>query len=166
MVKPDGRLMIPECHLCCETTLEDFEDGTVASDRKRGPSPMFFSTLSFADLKQSKEEASLHGDEIQNIATKTLREFIEKNIPDRPTFPYRFRSQSIIELPVGMIDKHRIQYQKVWAVDFIPRDCPADSILEMKPFTVWVTPDGFPSTLSLQGWKAENHRSEVVAGGK
>lgn len=166
MVKPDGSLMIPERHLCCQTTLEGIKGRAITSDGKPEHSPMLFSTLSFEDLKKSKEEASLHGDEIQNIATKTFRDFIEKNIPDRPTFPYRFRSQSIIELPVGMIKKQQIQYQKVWAVDFIPSDCPADSILEMKPFTIWVTPDGFPSTLSLQGWKAENRRPEVVAGGK
>lgn len=147
-VNPDGSVMMPERFLCDHVPVP-------------GTDQNIFSILSFSDFQTDEENGEkVHGDRVLSLATNSVRSLeMEKPLMEQKV-GFRFRGQSVMQLPVGMKHDGKPIIRRVWAVTFVDAKSTGNAIHEAEPLTVWVTEDGIVSQLTFGKWQARSRRTK------
>jgi hypothetical protein len=145
-VKPDGSLVEPEKYLCSRKLVSEGSE--------------LFSVMSFNDLSIVSDGPEVDGEEALLIARKSIDKLSAIASQQNIELRIRFHDQRLLEIPVKAENSGEINYRSMWQVRFMLANPVSYELFDNDPIVVWVTSDGFASTLSIGGWHAKSRRTK------
>lgn len=145
-VKPDGSLINPETYICSRKL--------VAED-----TPLF-SVMSFDDLSIDSDSPQIDGEEALRIARESIEKICAAALVENLKIKTRFHDQGIVKIPIKGKKPNETILRPMWQVRFMLADHASYELFDCDPIIVWITSDGFASTLSLNEWHAKNRRTK------
>ncbi len=145
-VNPDGSLIEPEKYLCSRKLVsEDTE---------------LFSVISFDDLSIISDGPEIDGEEALLIARKSIDKICTEALKQKTELRIRFHDQRLVAIPIKTKNAAETNYRAMWQVRYMLADHASYELFDNDPIVVWVTSDGFASTLSIDEWHAKNRRTK------
>lgn len=145
-VKPDGSLIKPEAYLCSQKLV--FENTRL------------FSVMSFDDLSIISDEPEIDGEDALRIARESIDKICAEALDEDIDIQTRYHDQRLVGIPIKAKNANETIHRPMWQVRFMLADHASYELFDDDPIVVWITSDGFASTLSLGEWHAKNRRTK------